>query len=56
MVPEDERMMLIRLLILYAPIIGTFASFDSMEIAQNTKDDQGLMLPHVLPPLAPIIY
>ncbi|CCQ66707.1 hypothetical protein CWATWH0402_2585 [Crocosphaera watsonii WH 0402] len=45
MVPEDERVILIRLFILYAPILGIFASFNSMAIAQNIKDDQGLVLP-----------
>ena len=54
MVPEDERVILIRLFILYAPILGIFASFNSMAIAQNIKDDQGLVLPHLLPPLAPV--
>ena len=39
MVPEDERVILIRLFILYAPILGIFASFNSMAIAQNIKDD-----------------
>ena len=45
--------MLIRFLILYPLIIGIFGAFHSIVMAQSLEDDQGLSLPHLLPPLAP---